>query len=445
MTPQSTRCPLAVVLCLLAGVAQADEGRARPANEPFGAAPIERGDETHGRWRAGRADPAAIESAESEDTAEIERLSSLGYAAGKRPVPSPRVGVTLHERDRACPGWNVVNSAHVPGAFLMDMEGEVRWRWERAYDDLFPAGPTVGVRDTRKDMWRRARLLPGGDLVVVFESLGIARLDSSSRTVWATEIPAHHDFELLADGSLLVLTREARTGSGRHANRPILEDFVTRLDGEGRTLARFSLLEAASRSALAFVFEASVERGGDLFHANSLRSIDGSLAAIHPEFRAGHLLVSLRNIDTIILVDPRGPAVVWLDQGSYRRQHDARLLPSGRILLFDNGDGASRVLEVDPGSREVLWEYGGEEGSPLFSEECGLAQRLPNGNTLVTETDAGRAVEVDPGGRIVWEYRSPFRAGARGELVAAIFEVERIALEAGNLLAAGGPPPGPGP
>ena len=32
------------------------------------------------------------------------------------------------------------------------------------------------------------------------------------------------------------------------------------------------------------------------------------------------------------------------------------------------------------------------------------AQRLPNGNTLITESDAGRVFEVTEGGDIVWEF-----------------------------------------
>jgi hypothetical protein len=36
------------------------------------------------------------------------------------------------------------------------------------------------------------------------------------------------------------------------------------------------------------------------------------------------------------------------------------------------------------------------------------AQRLPNGNTLITEGADGRLFEVTTGGDIVWEYVSPY-------------------------------------
>ena len=53
-------------------------------------------------------------------------------------------------------------------------------------------------------------------------------------------------------------------------------------------------------------------------------------------------------------------------------------------------------------------------------------QRLENGNTLVTESDSGRAREVSPEGQLVWEFRNPFRAGEGGAWVATLFELRRV-------------------
>jgi hypothetical protein len=38
----------------------------------------------------------------------------------------------------------------------------------------------------------------------------------------------------------------------------------------------------------------------------------------------------------------------------------------------------------------------------------GSAQRLPNGNTLITEASFGRFFEVTKEGEIVWDYVNPF-------------------------------------
>lgn len=87
--------------------------------------------------------------------------------------------------------------------------------------------------------------------------------------------------------------------------------------------------------------------------------------------------------------------------------HDARMLDSGNILVFDNGLSRkrSRVLELDPVMREVVWEHTGDD--PFFTIFRGSCQRLPNGNTLIANSDHGEAFEVTPDGRQVWRFLNP--------------------------------------
>ena len=85
-------------------------------------------------------------------------------------------------------------------------------------------------------------------------------------------------------------------------------------------------------------------------------------------------------------------------------------------------EAASRVLELDPLTLEPVLEYSGSPEEPFFSSLMGTVQRLPGGNTLITESDFGRAFEVDAAGRIVWEFDSPHTAGENDEFVAVIPE-----------------------
>jgi hypothetical protein len=85
------------------------------------------------------------------------------------------------------------------------------------------------------------------------------------------------------------------------------------------------------------------------------------------------------------------------------------------------------VLEFDPARPDTLtWQFGGSEESPFASFNCGTAERLPNGNTLITESDGGRAFEVTPGKKTVWEFYNPHRAGDDQELIATLFELVRL-------------------
>jgi hypothetical protein len=79
-----------------------------------------------------------------------------------------------------------------------------------------------------------------------------------------------------------------------------------------------------------------------------------------------------------------------------------------------------------------VWQYppaGAGADTRFYSGCCGTAARLPGGNTLIAITTAGRAIEVTPAGEIAWEFVSPHRAGATGELVAAVFDVVALPVD----------------
>ena len=101
--------------------------------------------------------------------------------------------------------------------------------------------------------------------------------------------------------------------------------------------------------------------------------------------------------------------------------HHAHMIPrglpgEGNIMVFNNGGNYSIVTEFNPVTMEVVWEYSGLEigygeshslAHYFFSPSISSAQRLPNGNTLITEGDGGRVFEVTPDHETVWEFINP--------------------------------------
>jgi hypothetical protein len=168
--------------------------------------------------------------------------------------------------------------------------------------------------------------------------------------------------------------------------------------------------------------------GGDIFHSNTIEILGGTLAGKSLAFREGNLLISILMLDMIAVVDPDSEVVVWALTEMWKQQHQPTVLANGKMLVFDNkaGPEVSRVVELDPFSQAVVWSYRGTPERPFYSETCGSNQRLPNGNTLITESDNGRAFEVIPDGTIVWEYLNPNHSGPEGEYVATLFEVVRL-------------------
>jgi hypothetical protein len=136
----------------------------------------------------------------------------------------------------------------------------------------------------------------------------------------------------------------------------------------------------------------------------------------------------MRNLHAIAIIDPTKESVVWALLGLWSHQHQPVFLDDGRMLIFDNtGLGKrSRVLEFDPLTKEVFWRYGEEDSEFFHTALLGSVQRLPNGNTLITESDNGRVFEVTPGHRIVWEFLTPHRTGNDDELIASLFELVRL-------------------
>ncbi len=81
----------------------------------------------------------------------------------------------------------------------------------------------------------------------------------------------------------------------------------------------------------------------------------------------------------------------------------------------------------DEGRVVWRWPEGPDDG--FQTPRCGSLQVLPGGNLLVTESEAARAFELTRKGEIVWEYRSPERAGAERDRVALLYDVVRVPME----------------
>jgi len=358
----------------------------------------------------------------------VGALMQIPYLSGYDPAKG-EVGVTVYDASRAFNGWNLCVSAHAGEARLTDMKGIEQHRW--AFDAK-RAWPTLDADPEKRGyekFWRRALLLPEGDLLIIWEYIGMARIDSRSQLKWAALNGAHHDLSVDKAGLIYVLTREKKIIAEINREEPVIEDFVTILSPDGQLVKRISLLRAFEHSEYAPEL-VPMKNAGDLLHANTVQVLDGSLTAASPHFREGNLLVSSHALGLIAVLDPAQEKVVWALSGQWRAQHRPRLLATGGILMFDNFGtmrvGQSRALEVDPFTQRIAWRYGEAEGQAFYSMSGGYIQRLPNGNTLITSSNEGRAFEITPDKALVWEYRNPFRSGGKNELIATLEQVERL-------------------
>lgn len=354
-------------------------------------------------------------------------------------------GVTVYDASKVQPGYTLFTSGDANAARLIDSNGRVVHEWKVPFSRVWTKN--AAVSDPQPDdliYMRRAKLLPNGHLLAMYISAndtpwgyGLVELDADSHIVWRYLAHVHHDLDTTDDGRIVTLThdftRQPLPGID-FISMPYLEDFLVTLSPEGKQLSRISLTGMLARSP----YNVALKRGEPWFaadfdplHVNTVDWLGPKDIKALGFGKPGDVLVMFRQINLLALVDPKARRIVWATHGNWLAPHDPHVLSNGHILMFDNlgnmkPHNPSRAIEFDPHNGQIVWSYEGSPGKPLNSPIRSTDQRLGNGNTLITESDGGRLLEVTPAGKIVWEYVSPIRAGAHDEFIPVLSGGHRI-------------------
>ncbi|MEZ6085555.1 MAG: arylsulfotransferase family protein [Phycisphaerae bacterium] len=355
----------------------------------------------------------------------IDDLRGLPYAGTVVGDDPEHVGVVYVDPQRTEPGYNLVTLAQLSEAVLIDAEGQTIKSWS--------------ISPSRR--WSHCILTPSGDLYalgadnvnppqphVTAKARYLAHFNWDGELVSKHQLPVHHDVELQPNGNVLALTFDSRIIPEVHKTITSRNDTISEISPRGTVVHRLSLYEALSNATDGFKLqEVAPKKWGrsqiiDLFHANSIETMRRrDLAEKNPIFGLDNILVCIRHQDTIAIIDRKSEKAIWTwGQNEISGPHDATVLDNGHILLFDNGLGRdwSRVIELDPVTKKIVWEYKAKNPTDFYTKSRGSSQRLPNGNTLIAESERGHAFEVTSNGEIVWDYYSPFEdeSGERSTL-----------------------------
>ena len=365
--------------------------------------------------RASSSQPGAIASPQQR-TEITQALATLPYIAF---VPESAkhadAGVAYLDSVRAFPGFNLCSSLVAPRAFLLDMKGNVVHEWSKDIDLGHP--------------WEFVSLCQNGDLLVSIQDRKLARLDESSRIKWVRKLRCHHDLTEAPNGDIFALERSYGFTTVHGLPTPVRDDRVVVLSPDGDVRAEFSigallrnsipisralhiwhwqLTNLRTSVQLRMRSTSMFDKGFmDLLHTNTVTVIDHTYNDV---LKAGNVIVCCPMVDLIAVIDPYQQRVVWQwGPGTVQGPHNARAIANGHILIFDNGVQRhySRVIELDPITNRIVWSYEDEHRERFFSPVCGGSQRLPNGNTMITDTVGGRVFEVTPDGELVWEFYTP--------------------------------------
>ena len=355
--------------------------------------------------------------------------------------PPPGQGVTRHDPRRAYEGMTLIAGFFDDslGVRLIDMNGDVLNHWPVSYNGIWPESPHLDVQPHDWDTeLHGAWLMPDGDVVFTFQYGGLVRMDQCGRVRWKLPRQTHHVFTVNADGTLWVPDRRRREEAVNQYPKvpaPFEEDYVVKVSPEGQVLAEISILDLIFKSRLeGLVFangahdsEMVVPLSGDFTHLNDVDVLSPELAPAFPPFETGDLLVSLRNLNLLMVIDPDTESVKWTRTGPFLRQHDPDFLPNGRIAVFDNrrdgsgnkSFGGSRILSIDPGVGRESTLYGARPDQFFYTDTMGDHQPLKNGNLLISESQKGHAFEIAPDGKVVWSWVNRWKEGSVGKITQA--------------------------
>ena len=337
-----------------------------------------------------------------------------------------RQGVMLVKPDGVMPGARLVAHNRTE-AVLMTVDGKELYRWSMPLHAI--PGQEKWKDEAGYINWRYVHLLEGGELLVVYENafttpygLGIVKLDKDSNVLWYYDGHTHHHLSVAEDGSIYALEQQIQDVVPEgypDIITPFYDEYVIHLSPDGKLLERVSIMEAVLNSDHAYLVKymryMKHKRDEDFMHPNKAEVLSAAQAAALPDAKPEDVLISIREVDAIAVLDMQNKRLRWAMQGAWYHQHDPDVLPDGTIMLFDNqGLSAvndtverSRIVTVDPATSQILWQYPTSDDVPFYSMIRGGQEQLPNGNILITESSAGRAIEITADGEVVWEYLSP--------------------------------------
>lgn len=339
------------------------------------------------------------------------------------------IGTTLYRPDKCCNGYTLISGAGL--AKLVDMNGRTAHEWK------------VDPEET-KGFIHRARLMPDGRLILLFGPKGpgcghVEEFDWNGELLWEytpEDGDPHHDFFPTPDGNVLLICRAAipqevleTIEDPQRLALTIYGDTIVEVSREKKVVWRWSQHDHLDINTCNPIPASGDWPGGpdnntitDWTHTNTVQALPANRWYDQGDarFKPGNVLMSLRQLDTILIVDRETHEITWSYTGTFRGgmsgQHESEMIEkplpgAGNILVFDNGAspykdlahaGRSFVIEVDPVAEEVVWFY--EDGHRFHSPFTSNCQRLANGNTLILEAACRRLFEVTPESEIVWEY-----------------------------------------
>jgi len=279
------------------------------------------------------------------------------------PLTVPDIYVDIYKPDKAYNGTTLLADNHKenqPKIIEVDMNGRIIWEYVLPFNLRSYNNPGFDVER-----------LSNGNILFVLPLKGIYEINRSGDIVWSyLDKQVTHDADRLPNGNTIVVF-----GGFDQKN----DIQAKEINSKGKVVWTWKAKDHFDNTEYKDVFDQGWT------HTNAIARLEN-----------GNTLLSLRNFNIVIEVNPNGSIVRTIGKGIFHYQHDPEVLPNGNLLVM-NHTRPNKAIEINPKTNKVVWESINfkKKMSPVRD-----ADRLPNGNILITGTT--KLLEFTPSGELVW-------------------------------------------
>jgi len=274
----------------------------------------------------------------------------------------PDFEVDIYNPDKAWNGTTLLADNHTrgkPRIIEINMTGEIVWEYVipshlRRYNN-----PGFDVER-----------LPNDNALFVLPGKGIYEIDRQGKVVWShPDKKVSHDADRLPNGHTLYVF-----GNDDEKN----DAQVKEVNPEGKLVWSWYARDEFNKSP----YKDKYNQGWT--HTNAVTRLEN-----------GNTWISPRNFSCLVEVNPQGKVTRIIGEEYLDHQHDPEILTNGNILVA-NHQMPHEAIEIDTKTDKIVWRFALPRRMAWPVRD---ANRLPNGNTLITGTTV--LLEVTPEKEIV--------------------------------------------
>jgi hypothetical protein len=280
-----------------------------------------------------------------------------------RGVVDPDFVVTVHNKEKAWAGTTLFSDNHNPAktrVVEVNMQGEIVWEYVLPAEFKQFTNPGFDVER-----------LANKNILITLPRKGIIEVNRKGEIVWSyMDAQISHDSDRLPNGNTLMVFGCYDT---------INDAQVKEISPSGEIVWKWLAADYFTETRVRAI------NNEGWTHTNAVTRLEN-----------GNTLISLRNFNFVAEVEPSGAVVKKMGVGIVRNQHDPEIQANGNLLLATHGQ-VHKVFELNPLGDKVVWQYEIDTSAIPVRD----ANRLPNGNVLITGSNMIR--EVTPQKEIVWQ------------------------------------------